>query len=190
MITDYTDYTDYAENYKQKESVKSVKSVIKNKKDNFSDDSQDSKHKSLLIPSATLRASSVILSEKVPPKAVKFFTRPYSSTISVNRTSAPAVCVCGSIVPTSPTFRPMNLLIDSTVPSGGGLSSSASLEVSTALALLDGREIDRVELAKLARRAENDFAGMPCGIMDQYISVFGRKQAAPSERYGTAPGKA
>ncbi len=74
--------------------------------------------------------------------------------------------------------RPVNLLIDSTVPSGGGLSSSASLEVSTALALLDGREIDPVELAKLARRAENDFAGMPCGIMDQYISVFGRKQAA------------
>ncbi len=75
-------------------------------------------------------------------------------------------------------IRPMDLYIDSRVPRGGGLSSSASLEVSVALALLDGREIDKVALARLARRAENEFAGMPCGIMDQYISVFGRRGAA------------
>ncbi len=75
-------------------------------------------------------------------------------------------------------IRPMDLYIDSRVPRGGGLSSSASLEISVALALLDGREIDKVALAKLARRAENEFAGMPCGIMDQYISVFGRKGSA------------
>ena len=75
-------------------------------------------------------------------------------------------------------IRPLDLYIDSRVPQGGGLSSSASLEVSVALALLDGREMDKVALAKLARRAENEFAGMPCGIMDQYISVFGRRGAA------------
>jgi galactokinase len=74
--------------------------------------------------------------------------------------------------------RPLDLYIDSTVPQGGGLSSSASLEVASALALLDGREIDKVELAKLARAAEVEFAGMPCGIMDQYISVFGQENAA------------
>lgn len=74
--------------------------------------------------------------------------------------------------------RPMNLLIDSTVPTGGGLSSSASLEVSTALALLGDRTMDSVELAKLARAAEGEFVGMPCGIMDQYISVFGQQHAA------------
>ena len=74
--------------------------------------------------------------------------------------------------------RPMNLLISSTVPTGGGLSSSASLEVSTALALLDDRKIEPIELAKLARAAEVEFVGMPCGIMDQYISVFGRENAA------------
>jgi galactokinase len=38
--------------------------------------------------------------------------------------------------------------------------------------------MERVELAKLARRAENEFAGMPCGIMDQYISVFGQANCA------------
>jgi galactokinase len=71
-----------------------------------------------------------------------------------------------------------DLLIRSTVPDGGGLSSSAALEVSSALALLAGREFDRLELAKLCQRAERNFVGMPCGIMDQYISVFGRAHSA------------
>jgi galactokinase len=71
-----------------------------------------------------------------------------------------------------------DLLIQSTVPTGGGLSSSAALEVSTALALLGERAIDRLELAKLCQRAEHEFVGMPCGIMDQYISLFGRQGAA------------
>ncbi len=74
--------------------------------------------------------------------------------------------------------RPTNLLIHSTVPVGSGLSSSAALETSTALALLNGRSMDKLELVKLCRRAENEFVGMPCGIMDQYISVFGREGAA------------
>jgi len=72
----------------------------------------------------------------------------------------------------------MNLLIRSTVPDGSGLSSSAALEVSSAMALLDGREFDRLELAKLCQRGERNFVGMPCGIMDQYISVFGRAHSA------------
>ena len=71
-----------------------------------------------------------------------------------------------------------DLLIHSTVPVGSGLSSSASLEVATALALLGERAMDRVELAKLCHRAENDFVGMPCGIMDQFISVFGKAHRA------------
>lgn len=75
-------------------------------------------------------------------------------------------------------LKPLDLMIDSTVPNGGGLSSSAALEVSTALALLQDREIDKVELAKLARAAEVEFVGMPCGIMDQYISVFGQENSA------------
>jgi galactokinase len=74
--------------------------------------------------------------------------------------------------------EPSNLLVYSTVPVGSGLSSSAAIEVSVALALLGGRPIEPLELARLCRRAENDFVGMPCGIMDQYISVFGREGAA------------
>jgi galactokinase len=76
------------------------------------------------------------------------------------------------------TIPPLDLAIYSTVPVGSGLSSSASLEVSSALALLSGESIDRTELAKLAQRAEREFVGVPCGIMDQYVSVFGEADRA------------
>jgi galactokinase len=68
-----------------------------------------------------------------------------------------------------------NLLVDGQVPLGAGLSSSAAIEVATALALssLAGVDADRVELAKLCQRAENRYSGAQCGIMDQFISCFG-----------------
>ncbi len=71
-----------------------------------------------------------------------------------------------------------NMLIRSEVPTGSGLSSSAALEVSSALALLGGREMKPLDIALLAQRAESQFVGMPCGIMDQYASVFGLAGAA------------
>lgn len=74
--------------------------------------------------------------------------------------------------------RGRDLLIHSTVPLGAGLSSSAALEVATALALGWAGELPSLELAKLCRRAENHFIGLPSGIMDQYVSVFGRENAA------------
>ena len=68
-------------------------------------------------------------------------------------------------------------LIYSTVPLGGGLSSSAALEVSmaTLLEIITGRKLDPVEKALLCQKAEHEYAGMPCGIMDQYISVLGQE---------------
>ena len=75
-------------------------------------------------------------------------------------------------------IQPSNLLIASRVPEGSGLSSSAALEVSSALAFLHGRVLNQLELALLCQRAERNFVGMPCGIMDQYISVFGRRNCA------------
>ena len=64
------------------------------------------------------------------------------------------------------------------MPEGSGLSSSAALEVSTALALLGSRRLAPLDLARLCQSAERNFVGMPCGIMDQYISVFGEERAA------------
>jgi galactokinase len=72
---------------------------------------------------------------------------------------------------------PFDALIHSTVPLGGGLSSSAALEVSTATLLetIVGKKLDPVEKALLSQKAEHDYAGMPCGIMDQFISVMAKK---------------
>jgi len=68
-----------------------------------------------------------------------------------------------------------DLIIWSDVPLGAGLSSSAALEVSVAHALLSesGLEFDPIEVAQICQRAEDDFVGMRCGVMDQYISCCG-----------------
>jgi galactokinase len=67
-----------------------------------------------------------------------------------------------------------SVLIDSDLPQGAGLSSSAALECAVAVALCDlyGLRVPGPELARLAQRAENDFVGMPCGTMDQSASLL------------------
>ena len=66
------------------------------------------------------------------------------------------------------------------IPQGSGLSSSAALEVATAVALqkLTGFPMAPPDLAKLCQKAENEFVGMKCGIMDQFISMMGRANRA------------
>src|SRR5882762_9237224 len=73
-------------------------------------------------------------------------------------------------------LRGANILVRGEVPIGSGLSSSAAIEVATGLALLDivGARIDRLDLAKVCQQAENEFVGMRCGLMDQFISCFGQ----------------
>ena len=73
-----------------------------------------------------------------------------------------------------------DMVQDCTVPFGSGLSSSAAIEVSTiaALATVAGEKFNPVEVALLAQRAERDFAGVNCGIMDQYASACGKKDHA------------
>ncbi|MBV8903849.1 MAG: galactokinase, partial [Acidobacteriia bacterium] len=86
--------------------------------------------------------------------------------------------VARELVKSGVRLEPANLLIQSDVPIGSGLSSSAALEVSTAVALLGTQSLEPLEIALLAQRAESLFAGMPCGIMDQYASVFGKQGTA------------
>jgi galactokinase len=73
-----------------------------------------------------------------------------------------------------------DLDFDSDVPVGAGVSSSAALEVATAHALLAlcGARTDGRQIAGWARQAENEFVGMPCGIMDQFASANGVAGAA------------
>lgn len=73
-----------------------------------------------------------------------------------------------------------NMFIDSDVPPGAGLSSSAALEVSAGYAMLSisGIDIDRVQLALAAQKAEHSYVGTMCGIMDQFIAALGQRDHA------------
>jgi galactokinase len=73
-----------------------------------------------------------------------------------------------------------DLLLDGQVPIGSGLSSSAAIEIATALALTSRSEITipLLEMARLCQRAENTYTGARCGIMDQFVSCFGRENHA------------
>jgi galactokinase len=77
-------------------------------------------------------------------------------------------------------LRGANVVVSGEVPLGSGLSSSAAIEVSTGYALLDVSDlaIDRKNLALACQRAENEFVGARCGIMDQFISAHGRARQA------------
>ncbi|MDQ1333037.1 MAG: galactokinase [Bacteroidota bacterium] len=74
----------------------------------------------------------------------------------------------------------MELLYFGDVPNGAGLSSSASIEMVTAVALneLYSAGFSTLEMVKMSQKAENEFVGMNCGIMDQFAVGFGRKDHA------------
>ena len=90
--------------------------------------------------------------------------------------SAYPLGVAWSIIQAGATPQGFDLYVDSNVPVGAGLSSSAAIECSVALALNDlwGSGISRDALAKVGQRAENEIVGAPTGIMDQTASFFGQ----------------
>jgi L-arabinokinase len=75
------------------------------------------------------------------------------------------------------TISGLNILIDSTVPIGAGVSSSAALEVAAMTAICGHfmLEVSGLEIARMCQRVENRIAGAPCGIMDQVTSSLGRE---------------
>jgi galactokinase len=85
-------------------------------------------------------------------------------------------------------YKPVgvDMLFHDTVPLGSGLSSSAAIEMATAVALVTlsneangiNKPIDMVEMAVLGRKTENNFCGVSCGIMDQFASAMGKKDNA------------
>lgn len=79
-----------------------------------------------------------------------------------------------------------DMLFDDTAPHGGGLSSSAAIEVATALAFATvsneiksiKEPVDMIEMAKISQQAEHEYIGVMCGIMDQFASAMGKKNHA------------
>jgi L-arabinokinase len=109
-----------------------------------------------------------------PEAAYPFFAR--------ERRQAWAACVAGPVLvllrETKSEFAGgLRILIDSDVPEGKGVSSSAAVEVATmrAAAAVLGIELAGEELARLCQLAENQVVGAPCGIMDQITSALGRE---------------
>jgi len=88
--------------------------------------------------------------------------------------------VAWALADTGAKLSGADLFIASDVPVGSGLSSSAALEVATAFALLgvSGQTMERTAIARACQRAENEFVGMRCGLMDQLAACFGRKSHA------------
>jgi galactokinase len=74
-------------------------------------------------------------------------------------------------------FNGFNCVFGGDIPIGAGLSSSAAIEAGLAFAInhVFSLSIDKISLVKMAQQAENEFVGVKCGIMDQYINIFGRK---------------
>jgi galactokinase len=77
-------------------------------------------------------------------------------------------------------LRPASLCVHGVVPRGSGLSSSAALELATAFALIafNGIDILPLDIIRLCQRAEHEYAGVLCGIMDQFISCLGKRSHA------------
>ena len=120
-------------------------------------------------PDRELRAYSGLCDEKV--------------TLSLNKLSGPPQRhwsdfvrgVAATLQEAGHKLAGANLVIHGEVPVGAGLSSSASLEIALALALthLSGLTLSRLELVKLCQRAEHEYVGTRCGIMDQFVATFG-----------------
>ncbi len=79
------------------------------------------------------------------------------------------------------TITGADMLFHDTTPHGAGLSSSAAIEVSSAIAMASlggATNIDSIEMAKLSQKAEHNYVGVKCGIMDQFASAMGKKNHA------------
>lgn len=117
-------------------------------------------------PPGCLHISSDSFADEEPRKIDEAATGAWSDYVlgSFKATASEKVATAG-----------VRVMIASDLPVGAGLSSSAAVEVATlrAAGALFGNPIDPVEVATTARRVENDFVGMPCGIMDQFAVSVG-----------------
>jgi galactokinase len=97
-----------------------------------------------------------------------------------NHWSAYVLGVVDQLLKSGKSLTGFDLVLTCDVPIGAGMSSSAAVESATAFALneLFGLNLDRLDLVRLAQRAENEFVGVKCGIMDMFASVMGKEAQA------------
>lgn len=108
-----------------------------------------------------------------------------SASFGLNEADAPSqqwaryvFGVCRETIKRGGSVKGFDAVFAGNVPLGAGLSSSAALESCFAFALNDlfnGNTIDKFELAKIGQSTEHNYCGVNCGIMDQFASVFGKK---------------
>jgi galactokinase len=140
-----------------------------------------------VMPLALVKCTAVVAgpSDKSTAEALALDCDSEAATFAVDASLTPGdpawsnyvKGVVAQFVKHGKTVPAFNAAIASDVPIGGGLSSSAALEVSTATVLeqLVGMTLDPIDKALWCQAAEHEYANMPCGIMDQFISVMGRE---------------
>jgi galactokinase len=142
-----------------------------------------------VLPAAIQLQTTVGVAPRMDQRLV-LFSENYSEQVELDLAELPAVPrrhwsdyvvgVARKLVEREIRLRGASVLIDGDVPEGAGLSSSASLEVAVCQAFLEvaHEKMEGREMARLCQRAENEFVGARCGIMDQFVSVHGRKDHA------------
>ncbi len=139
---------------------------------------------------AAINFQTTIAASPRPDRTLKLHSIDFNDTVEIDLDSLPmdrqghwsGYCIgtAWSLREAGIELPAASLTITGNVPQGAGLSSSASLEVATATALLAlaGRTMPGKEIAQVCQRAENDYVGAPVGIMDQFVSANGRAGSA------------
>jgi len=141
-----------------------------------------------VLPAAINKAVYIAISKRADDE-IHLYSKSYqqscvSSTRNIAKTETGwanyILGVANEFVKAGYEVAGFNLYVDGDVPLGSGLSSSAAVECATACALnhINNLGIAKMDLALLSQQAEHLFAGVNCGIMDQFASVFGKKDHA------------
>jgi len=133
----------------------------------------------ILIAGSTNPGPEVTLHSVTPGETATFSIRPKVEPGEPGWSNYVRGVIAGFPTPRK-KLAAFDAVIESNLPFGGGLASSAALEVATATLLetMTGQTLDPIEKAVLCQRAEHDFAGVPCGIMDQFTSILGQENHA------------
>lgn len=143
----------------------------------------------LVLPFA-LQYGTYLVVRKTPEKVIKFHSAnfPFSTDVSLNEKIVPIdrqwvnypLGVIAEFGKLGQLNEGMEMLFYGDIPNEAGLSSSASIEMVTAFAMneLYDFKLSTLDLVKMSQKAENDFVGMNCGIMDQFAVGMGKKDRA------------